>query len=61
MEEYFDLRNRADAMAANGYKEEAVALYNQAIEILPQTRFSEQQRKLIKPLLERRRDRVANS
>lgn len=61
MEEYFDLRNRADAMAANGYKEEAVDLYNQAIEILPQTRFSEQQRKLIKPLLERRRDRVANS
>lgn len=59
MQQYLTARQQADAYAHNGQIAEAVAHYDQAIELVPQAGFSQSQQQLLLPLLRRRRERVA--
>lgn len=54
MDDYYDLRNLADAFAANGYFQEAADHYQKAIDALPRTRFSPIQQEMLEALLQLR-------
>lgn len=61
MDNYFDLRNMADAYAANGYHADAVEYYEKALEALPRSRCSVEKQQLLRPLIQRRLDRARES